>query len=118
VTSWKGDLLGVFPVVAASTTLLGDINAGTSTAEKSANLTLAEVIDLLSPTNTLVADVQSALSAVTAAKGKFAKLLLAPVIKIDLELEKAGMFPQGFLTSLVGDVLTRAKLRINSLQRW
>jgi hypothetical protein len=33
--------------------------------------------------------VQSALSVVIAAKDKFAKLLLAPVIKIDLELEKA-----------------------------
>lgn len=91
VTNWKGDLLGVLPIVAASTTLLEDINSGTKTAEASANLTIAEVIGIAGPTQTLVSDVQSALSAVTAAKQKFAKLFLAPIIKIDLELEKSGM---------------------------
>jgi hypothetical protein len=91
VTSWKGDLLGVFPIVGASTTLLADINSGTKTAESSANLTIPEVIGIAGPTQTLVSDVQSALAAVTAAKQKFAKLLLAPIIKIDLELEKSGM---------------------------
>ena len=91
VTGWKGDLLGVLPIVAASTTLLEDINSGTKTAEASANLTIAEVIGIAGPTQTLVSDVQTALGAVIAAKQKFAKLLLAPIIKIDLELEKSGM---------------------------
>lgn len=42
VTAWKGDLLGVFPIVGASTTLLEDINSGTKTAQASANLTILE----------------------------------------------------------------------------
>jgi hypothetical protein len=59
VTKWRGDLLGVLPIVAASTTLLEDINSGTKTAEASANLTIAEVIGIAGPTQTLVSDVQS-----------------------------------------------------------
>ena len=48
------------------------------------------MIGIAGPTLTLVSDVESALSAVIAAKQKFANLLLAPIIKIDLELEKSG----------------------------
>ena len=91
VTQWKGDFLGVIPIVVASTTLLEDINSGTNTAKSSANLTIAEVLGIAGPTQTLVTDVESSLGAVTAAKKKFAKLFLAPIIKIDLELEKSGM---------------------------
>jgi hypothetical protein len=89
VAGWDGDLLGVLPIVAISTKLLEDINSGTSVAESSANLTLPEVIGIVGPTETLVSDVQSALATVIAAKEKFARLFLAPIIKIDLELEKA-----------------------------
>lgn len=89
VSSWKGDLLGVVPIVAISTKLLDDINSGTQTAQASANLTLAELLEIVGPTNTLVRDVQSTLETIIAAKQKYAKLLLAPVIKIDLELEKS-----------------------------
>ena len=89
VGDWDGDILGVLPIVAVSTKLLEDINSGTQTAKASANLTLTEVIEIVGPTQTLVSDVQSALATVIAAKEKFAKLFLAPVIKIDLELEKA-----------------------------
>jgi len=89
VGSWDGDILGVLPIVEVSTKLLEDINAGTKVAKSSANLTLTEVLSIVGPTQTLVSDVQSALLTVIGAKGKFAKLSIAPVIKIDLELEKA-----------------------------
>jgi hypothetical protein len=89
VAGWGGDLLGVLPIVAISTKLLEDVNTGTHTAQSSANLTLPEVIGLVGPTQTLVADVEAALEAVIGAREKFARLLLAPVIKIDLELEKS-----------------------------
>lgn len=89
VGGWDGGLLGVLPIVAISTKLLEDINSGTQTAQSSANLTIAEVIGIVGPTLSLVSDVQSALATVIAAKGKFASLFLAPIIKIDLELEKS-----------------------------
>ncbi|KAG0646314.1 hypothetical protein D0Z07_8154 [Hyphodiscus hymeniophilus] len=88
VGGWDGDILGVLPIVGISTKLLSAIDSGTHTAQTSANLTLAEVLSIVGPTTSLVSGVQSALSTVTDAREKFAKLLLAPVIKIDLELEK------------------------------
>lgn len=89
VASWSGDVLGTLPIIAVSTALLADINSGTQTAEASANLTMADTLDVAQATITLVADVQSALGTLIAAREKFIRLLLAPVIEIDLQLEKS-----------------------------
>lgn len=88
VASWKGDLLGSLPIVALSTELLAAINNGTNAAKQSAQFNDIEVITIAGVTTTLVADVQSVLSTIEAAKPKFEKLLLDPAILLDLVADK------------------------------
>lgn len=92
VASFPTGILGVVDTVkllADSVTLLQDINDGTTVAEASANLTLSETISVAESTIALVADVESTLTTIIAAKPKFdALLLVSPVILLNLKLEK------------------------------
>ena len=89
VASWSGDPLGALPILIQATTLLSTINSGTRTASSSANLTDLETIGVAQATITLVSDVQSTLNTIVTAKPKFATLLVAPVIELNLLEEKA-----------------------------
>ncbi|KAH7150272.1 putative antigenic cell wall galactomannoprotein [Dactylonectria estremocensis] len=88
VTSWNGGLLGTIPIVIKSTALLIDINNGTTTAEASAALSVAEALQVAQATIKLSDVVVAALDNIVAARPKFDKLLLRPVIWINLQLQQ------------------------------
>jgi hypothetical protein len=88
VTSWKGDLLGTLPIIVASTELLTDINNATKTTKASAPLDALEALTVAVAINTLSGSVNSTISAIISRKHDFDKLLLSPVILLNLELEK------------------------------
>ncbi|KAH7134097.1 antigenic cell wall galactomannoprotein-like protein [Dactylonectria macrodidyma] len=88
VTSWSGGVLGTIPIVIKSTALLIDINNGTKTAEASAALSIAEALQVAQATIKLSDVVVDALDNIVAAKPKFDKLLLSPVIWVNLQLQQ------------------------------
>jgi hypothetical protein len=119
VSSWKGGLLGTLPIIVQSTTLLSNIKKGADVAAASANLTTIEAITVAQATQLLAADVNSTLETIIAAEAKFDKLLLGPVILLNLKLERdatedfsdavLGKVPAALLplaTRLVGGILT------------
>ena len=89
VAGWDGELLTVFKILAESTQLLAVINKATGVAESSANLTSEETLALAGPTQTLVSDVTSTLSTVTAKKPVFQRTLTQLVALANLKLEKS-----------------------------
>lgn len=88
VARWKGDLLGTLPIVAESTALLVQVNKGTKTAKDSAALDFAGTLDVATATNKLVTSVNTTMTALIGARKKFDKLLMSPVILIDLGLQR------------------------------
>ncbi|TVY84192.1 Cell wall mannoprotein, partial [Lachnellula suecica] len=106
VASFPAGLLGlteVLPLLVDSTKLLLVINTGTQTASSSANLTDAEAIGIVAPTQALASAVNSTLTSVIAAKAKFDPLvIISPTILLNLELEKSAS--DKFGTAVVGKV--------------
>jgi len=88
VTAWKGDLLGTLPIIVDSAELLADINNATKTTQASAPLDALGALGVAVAINTLSGSVNSTLSAIIAKKPEFDRLLLSPVILLNLELEK------------------------------
>ena len=88
VQSWSGGLLGTLPIIVESTELLAAIKNGTRTAESSAPLSAIEAITVAGETVTLSNSVTSTLSTIVQNKPRFDKLLLSPVILLNLQLEK------------------------------
>jgi hypothetical protein len=87
LSSWTGNPFTVIDIVIESTALLVHINAGTDTAKASANLTLTEAVRVAQATLKLNAVVISALTTIEAKKPLFQKLLLQPVILLNLVLQ-------------------------------
>jgi hypothetical protein len=90
VTGWKGppDLLGTLPIIVSSTELLKDINNATKTAKASDPLEPLEALTVAVAINNLSGSVNGTISAIVARKRDFDKLLLSPIILLNLELEK------------------------------
>lgn len=88
VASWPGDLLGALPITIQSTTVLTDINKATSIAQDSAALNDTETLAIAVTTADLITDTNSTLTEIIAAKPKFDKLLLGPIIYLTLASEK------------------------------
>ncbi|KAB5578008.1 putative antigenic cell wall galactomanno protein [Coniochaeta sp. 2T2.1] len=88
VSSWKGDLLGTLPIIVSSTELLKDINNATKVTKASDPLEPLEALTVAVAVNTLSGSVNQTISAIVAKKRQFDKLLLSPVILLNLELEK------------------------------
>lgn len=88
VTSWKGDLLGALPITVVSGELLADINNATKTAKASAPLDALEALTVAIAVNNLSGSVNQTIAAIVARRPQFDKLLLRPVILLNLELEK------------------------------
>lgn len=86
---WKGDLIGTLPVVAASAELVITLEVNTLKIKKSANLTEDEAIEVAGTTAELITNTQPVLDGITAAKPKFDKLLLSPVIYLSLLTQKS-----------------------------
>lgn len=88
VDNWSGNFLGTFPIIEKSGGLLVDIKQGKKAAENSAELTLEETFFVAQATLALSTNVNSTLETVIAAKSKFDKLLLGPVILVNLKVER------------------------------
>ncbi|KAK0721654.1 hydrophobic surface binding protein A-domain-containing protein, partial [Lasiosphaeria miniovina] len=88
IAGWKGDLLGTLPIISESTALLASINKGTKLAKASTAVDFLGAIGVALATVSLATSVNTSLTAVIAAKHKFDKLKLSPVILVDLDLQK------------------------------
>ncbi|KAK1755461.1 hydrophobic surface binding protein A-domain-containing protein [Echria macrotheca] len=88
VTSWHGDLLGLLPITKQSTDVLLETNKGTRAAKKSAPLDALGALGVAEATVTLTQSVNSSLSPLIAAKPKFDRLKVSPLILVSLGLQK------------------------------
>ncbi|KAF2218530.1 antigenic cell wall galactomanno protein-like protein [Elsinoe ampelina] len=88
VASFTGDLPTILTILKQSTDLLISIKKGTLTAKSSANLTDAEALTLVGPTQDLVATVQSTLNTVVRKKPVFRRTLTQVVALVNLKAEK------------------------------
>ncbi|KAK3318812.1 hydrophobic surface binding protein A-domain-containing protein [Apodospora peruviana] len=89
VGNWNGKPLGTLPIVADSTTLLADIKKGTKAAKATREtLTTTEALNVAASTMELATNVNTTLTNIIAAKRKFDKLALSPVILLNLKLQQ------------------------------
>lgn len=89
VANFDGDPLTLIKITVQSAQLLSDINAGTDTANKAANLTLDQTLAIASATLALATDVNQTITTIIGAKPQFDKLLVVdPVILLNLKLEQ------------------------------
>lgn len=102
VAGWNGNIFGTVPIVIKSTQLLIDIGNGTNTAKASDVLSITEAIQVALATNELGGVVEAALDTIVAAKSKFDKLLLSPVILLNLHLQKKAT--QDFSSAVIDKV--------------
>ncbi|ETS72977.1 hypothetical protein PFICI_15369 [Pestalotiopsis fici W106-1] len=105
VASWPGDILGALPITVQSTTLLIDINKATGIAEDSAALNDTETLAIAVTTADLITDTNSTLTEIIAAKPKFDKLLLSPIIYLTLSSQKDA---SGKLSSAIAEKVPEA----------
>ncbi|KAK2031557.1 hypothetical protein LX32DRAFT_637138 [Colletotrichum zoysiae] len=89
VASWNGGLFGTLPIIVQSTKLLIKINEATGIAQDSAPLNSIEAITVALSTQELAGGVETTLGNVVGAKPKFDKLLLSPIILLNLKQEKS-----------------------------
>ncbi|KAF6843140.1 antigenic cell wall [Colletotrichum musicola] len=89
VASWDGGLFGTLPIIIDSTKLLIKINEASKVAEESEPLNLIEAITVAQSTQKLAGGVETTLGNVVDAKPKFDRLLLSPVILLNLKQEKS-----------------------------
>jgi hypothetical protein len=109
VSNWKGDILGTLPIVAESTALLIHVKKGTKTAEDSEALDFMATLDVAVATNDLVKSVNATMTALIGAKGKFDKLLMSPLIFVNLELQK------GATTKMSEAIISKVPVELQEL---
>ncbi|UKZ66447.1 uncharacterized protein TrAtP1_007621 [Trichoderma atroviride] len=89
VANFDGDPLALIKITVQSAQLLSDINKGTDTANKAANLTLDQTLAIATATLALATDVNQTITTIINTKPKFDKLLVVdPVILLNLKLEQ------------------------------
>ncbi|KAK1564053.1 hydrophobic surface binding protein A-domain-containing protein [Colletotrichum navitas] len=89
VASWDGGLFGTLPILVQSAKLLIKINKATTIAQDSAPLNTIETITVAQSTQNLAGGVETTLGNVVDAKPKFDKLLLSPIILLNLKQEES-----------------------------
>lgn len=89
VVAFDGNLLLTIPILAASTQLSQDLDAGTKTAQQSANLSTNDAVSLLPVVQQLTVDAKITVDNLIAKKPQFAKLFLTGIIKSILQSEKS-----------------------------
>ncbi|RGP77247.1 antigenic cell wall galactomanno [Fusarium longipes] len=89
IANWPQTLLGTIPITTKSTLLLTAIHNGTLVARESESLSLEETLQVAKATSELSNDVSLTIETVIAAKPKFDKLMVSPVILLNLELQRA-----------------------------
>ncbi|RMJ14830.1 hypothetical protein CDV36_005495 [Fusarium kuroshium] len=88
IADWPKTLIGTLPIITKSTILLAEIHNGTKTARASRPLSLDETIAVAQATTKLGGQVNMTLETVIRAKPDFDRLLLRPVILLNLELQR------------------------------
>ncbi|KAK4145960.1 hydrophobic surface binding protein A-domain-containing protein [Dichotomopilus funicola] len=88
IVNWNGGLLGTVPVLAESTALLVTVKKGTSIAEHSEPLDNDGALAVAGTTQSLVASVNTTLTTLIEARPKFDKLLLTPIIVLNLKIQR------------------------------
>ncbi|PSR75536.1 antigenic cell wall galactomanno protein-like protein, partial [Coniella lustricola] len=108
VASWNGGILSAIPIIVESTSLLSTINAGTSTAQQSANLTALEAFTVGVDVYELVTYVNASLTTIVAAKPDFDKDLLTGIVLLNLEQQKSASadFSGAIVSKLPADLVT------------
>lgn len=89
VEEWNGGLLGTFPIITGATNLVTTIQKSTDTVEASEVLSEDEALEIAGSTADLITTTLPTLDTVVAAKPKFDKLLLGPVIYLSLTVQKS-----------------------------
>ncbi|QIX02320.1 hypothetical protein AMS68_007837 [Peltaster fructicola] len=89
VVKFNGNLFDTFPILGATNTLNNDLDQGTTTAKKSANLTDTETFALVGPVSQLSADANITLTNLINKKADFEKLFLTGIIKLVLQDSKS-----------------------------
>lgn len=89
IANWNGGLLGSVPIVAESTALLVTVKKGESIAEHSEPLDNDGALAVAGTTQSLVTSVNTTLTNLIEARPKFQKLLLSPVIVLNLKIQRA-----------------------------
>ncbi|KAJ1333113.1 Hydrophobic surface binding protein A [Microdochium nivale] len=87
--AWKGDILGIAPIVASTADLVVKLELNTLKVKHSGNLTEDEAIQVSGTTADLITNTIPTLDALTAARPKFDKLLLRPIIYLTLLTQKS-----------------------------
>ncbi|EAQ87682.1 hypothetical protein CHGG_04301 [Chaetomium globosum CBS 148.51] len=88
VLTWHGGILGTVPILAESTALLIQVKQGTDAASASDPLDVPGTLAVATATGALVKSVNATLGAIVDAKGKFDRLLLSPLIAVNLGLQR------------------------------
>ncbi|KAF4451324.1 antigenic cell wall [Fusarium albosuccineum] len=88
IATWPRTLIGTLPIITKSTELLAEIHKGTKVARASEPLSFDETLQVAQATINLAADVNTTLETVIRAKPDFDRLLLSPVILLNLKLQQ------------------------------
>lgn len=89
VAQWNGDILGAVPIITQSTSLLKIIDEGIAITKASTVLSETEAVTIGLATTTLATTINSLLVVVVDAKTRFDRVLLTPVVLLNLEQEKS-----------------------------
>ncbi|KAK3389187.1 hydrophobic surface binding protein A-domain-containing protein [Podospora didyma] len=119
VNNWKGNLLGTLPIISESTALLEAIKKGTKTSKASEALNFTGALYVAEGTISLANSVNATMTALIAAKPKFNKLLLGPIILVNLGLQKSATddFSAAILTKVPADLKAVAESLIAPIDK-
>ncbi|KAF4959119.1 hypothetical protein FSARC_10832 [Fusarium sarcochroum] len=117
IATWPKTLIGTLPITTKSTLLLAEIHRGTVVARDSEPLSLDETLQVAKATSQLGADVNITLETVIAAKPSFDKLLLSPVILLNLELQRnlSIDFSEAVVSKVPADLQDKAKALVQGI---
>ncbi|KAM0500826.1 hypothetical protein ACHAP8_004543 [Fusarium lateritium] len=117
VTNWPQTLVGTLPITTKSTLLLTAIHDGTLAARKSEALSVDETLQVAKATSELTKDVSATIETIIAAKPKFDKLMVSPVILLNLKLQRAlsADFSEAVLAKVPKDLQANAKALVQGI---
>ncbi|KAL4731394.1 hypothetical protein ACLX1H_000360 [Fusarium chlamydosporum] len=117
IATWPQTLLGTIPITTKSTLLLTAIHDGTLDARESEPLSLEETLQVAKATSELSKDVSLTLDTVIAAKPKFDKLQVTPVILLNLKLQRAlsADFSEAVISKVPDNLKANAKTLVQGI---
>ncbi|KAF5018391.1 hypothetical protein F66182_9620 [Fusarium sp. NRRL 66182] len=117
IAHWPKTLIGTLPIITRSTQLLAEIHKGTKVARSSAPLSFQETIQVAQATTELGKDVNITLETVIAAKSSFDRLLLSPVILLNLEMQRdsSADFSEAVISKVPAELQENAKALVKGI---